>query len=141
MERWYLLVMGFWLLLCSIQDLKRKEIHIVLILAGVVIGIILSLFYVDITIQGRVLGFLLGVLLLGLFLLTKGQIGIADGIIMGIIGTTLGFYNGSSILLTALFVSAVLSLILIVFRKVKRKTTIPFIPFLFIGYVGVLLFT
>lgn len=141
MKYTFLILMGIWLLICSFQDIKRKEVHIVLLTIGLIMGLIGSLVCVEISYQNRALGLLLGGLLLSLSLITKGQIGYADGIIVGIIGTTLGFYTSSGILLMALFISAIVSLIIIVFKKAKRKTTIPFVPFLLIGYVGVLVFT
>lgn len=141
MNHLFLVFIGGWLFICSIQDVKRKQIHIALLCIGMVTVMFGAMFFIDISIKNRLMGFLPGGLLLGLNLITKNQIGIADGIIVCIIGGALGFYISSGILLFALFLSAIISLILIVLKKVKRKTTIPFIPFLFAGYVGVLVFT
>ena len=137
----FLISMGIWLSICSFQDIRRKEVHIILLLIGIVMGLFGSVAGVDITLQNRILGVTLGGFLLGLNIITKGQIGVADGLIVCIIGIALGFYTTSGMLLSALFLSALVSLVLIVLKKVKRKTTIPFIPFLLVGYVGVLVFT
>jgi leader peptidase (prepilin peptidase) / N-methyltransferase len=134
----FLLFMGGWLLLCSVQDIKRKEIHISMLFIGIILGLVGAFFILETSIQNRILGLALGVMLLLLNVVTKGQIGIADAIIVSTIGITLGFYITSGILLLAVFLSAIVSLVLMILRRVKRKTTIPFIPFLLAGFVGVL---
>jgi len=139
-EEKFLILMGIWLFLCSFQDIRRKEIHIMLLFVGIVMAFI-GVFQVNGTIENRILGVTLGGILLGMNVITRGQIGVADGIIVGILGITLGFYTCSGILLMALFVSAIVSLILIILKKAKRKTTIPFVPFLLLGYLGVLVLT
>lgn len=141
MNQYYVIFLGIWLLVCSIQDVKRKEIHIALLLAGMITSIVLSIFLIDISIESRIIGVFLGGTLIGLHFLSRGQIGIADGLIVSGLGLGLGFSISSAILLLSLFLSAVVSLFLIVLKKVKRKTTIPFVPFLFVAYLGVILFT
>lgn len=140
MNHYYLIIVGVWMFLCSIQDIKRKEIHISLLIMGVVPIMVSSIFWVEISLQNRLLGILLGGILLIIHWFSKGQIGLGDVIVVSILGGSLGFYLCSGILMFSLFLSAILSLVLIVFKRVKRKTTIPFTPFLFIGYVGVLVF-
>lgn len=141
MNLYFLIFMGCWLFICSVQDIKRKEVHITLLLIGIVTGMFGTMFWIDISLGNRLLGAALGGVLLVLNLITKGQVGIADGIIVCTIGFTFGFYISSGMLILSLFLSAIISLFLIVLRKVKRRTTIPFIPFLFAGFVGVLAFT
>ena len=76
----------------------------------------------------------------GFFLLTVGwstrqQVGYGDGIVLLVIGIYLGFSASLSILLTALLLIAPVSLFYIVCRKAGRKKQLPFVPFLFAGYL------
>lgn len=132
-------IITIWLLLCSIQDIKKKKINTGLIIVGVLLLTIVTSLSGSITILNRLAGLSLGVILLGLCFVTRGQIGIGDGIILCITGLNLGFIKNSLLLLYALLGAAVFSAILIFFWHVSRHKTIPFVPFLFLGYLGVLI--
>lgn len=125
-----------WLLLCSWQDMKKKKIPVALIGIGCLAILAYSFLAGEITIWSRVAGLSLGVILLILNPVTGGQIGIGDGLIVGIIGAGLGFNRLAFILAYGLLGSAVFSIGLIIFRKADRKVTIPFVPFLLLGYLG-----
>ena len=129
-----------WLGICSLQDIKKKSISIYYIIGGFILLFIVSISLEQVSIVSRIAGGGIGLLLLALNPLTKGQIGIGDGIIIGVIGICFGFTSNVSILLVALFFSAFISIILLVFKKVNRKQTIPFVPFLLLGYLGVTFF-
>lgn len=130
---------GLWLFLCSIQDIKSKKIHLYLIAVGFVSSLLVSFLYHDAVLLERVAGAIPGLFLLALNPITRGQIGIGDGLIVVIMGICLGFTLTASILLLGLFVAAFYSAILLIFKKAGRKKTIPFVPFLFLGFLGVLL--
>lgn len=129
-------LMGLWLFLCGYQDWKEKEISVVLLAAG---GIILPVVFWlagGVSPMSRMEGLLLGLGLLLLGRVTKGQIGTGDGIILCITGLCLGLKGGLNLLLWGLILAAMASLILLLFKKAGRKDTIPFIPFLFLAYMG-----
>lgn len=131
-------IITIWLLLCSIQDIKKKKINIGLIAVGALLLIMVSSVLGCITMLNRFAGLSLGVVLLGLCYVTRGKIGIGDGLILCVTGINLGFLKNSLLLLYALFGAAVFSAILIFFWHVNRHKTIPFAPFLLLGYLGVL---
>ena len=137
----YLIIIfaSIWLMICSWQDIKKKRVHVFLIGVGFFILCACSFLIGEITIWSRIAGLGLGLLLLLLTLITRGQIGIGDGLIVSIIGVSLGFPIAAFTLTYGLFASAVFSIGLILIKKVNKKATIPFIPFIFIGYLGVLL--
>lgn len=128
-------ITGIWLLLCSLQDLRKKKIHIGLIGLGL-ISILASFFLLDISLWNRIAGLSLGLFLLIINRVTGGQVGVGDGFIISIIGFGLGFSQLAGILILALFGAGVLAIGLITFRKAGKKATIPFIPFVFLGYLG-----
>jgi len=127
---------GIWLLLCSWQDFRKKKIHIALIIIGGLIILIYSFLSEDLAFSNRIAGLTLGLILLLLNPVTGGQIGIGDGLIVSILGIGLGFNHLAFILAYSLFGSAAFAVGLILFRKAGRKFTMPFIPFLFLGYLG-----
>lgn len=126
-----------WLGICSWQDLKNKSISIQIIVGGFILLFIMSIYLNQVSITSRIAGGAIGMVLIGVNAFTRGQVGIGDGIIIGVIGICFGFTLNVSILLVSLFLSALLSIILLVFKKVDRKQTIPFVPFILIGYLGV----
>ena len=79
------------------------------------------------------LSLLPGVLLLGLGWLSHWQIGIGDGVMILVIGLWLGLRETIAILLMGMFFCSIFCVVLVLLRKVGRKTEIPFIPFLWIA--------
>ena len=68
--------------------------------------------------------------------ITGGALGMGDGWVM----LALGCMTGTTVYLrtlgSGLFLSAVVSALLLTVFHRSRKTEIPFIPFLFLGYTG-----
>ena len=81
------------------------------------------------------MGILPGLGLLMLSYVMRGQIGRGDAYLMCISGAALGVKQGLSLLFYALLLAGSISLVLLVLRKVKKDTKIPFVPFLFGGYL------
>ncbi len=131
---------------CSIQDIKTKQISLwKLILYGLVV------FIMDIwkllaggeefthlflySTAGMVPG-------LGLLLLAKATneaVGYGDGLFMLVLGFSLGFWNGLGVLATALAGVFLTALWLYLSGKRGRVFRIPFLPFLFAGTAGAIL--
>ncbi len=129
-------LMGIWLLLCSFQDIKEKKISIFLIASG---GLLLSVAFLIIGgVPGisRLSGLLLGLLLFASGRMLKGQIGDGDSMIICITGICLGFIKNINLMLLGLSLTALMSLFLLIFKKAGPKDTIPFVPFLFLSYLG-----
>jgi prepilin signal peptidase PulO-like enzyme (type II secretory pathway) len=75
----------------------------------------------------------------GIFMLvsriTRGSIGSGDALIIGVIGLHLGFFHALAVIFYALLLGGVLSLILFLMKKVSRRTSLPFVPFLTAGFL------
>lgn len=127
-------VIGIFLLIYGIIDFFKKEIPIWPLFPMGVFGIF-SMFERSIEDNlNYVIGILIGAGLLVLSKITKEEIGYGDGFILIITGLYLGYQQNLMLLLMGLLVSAITSLILIVFKKAGRKTRIPFIPCLTVAY-------
>lgn len=124
-------------------DLQEKIIPNQLILVGLGLWIIevlteVFLFSVDIrevllfsTLGGGVWG---GLLIL-IALIAKTALGMGDAKMFIVIGLIYGLNNTYSILLFSIFIMAVVSIVLLLLKKVSRKTAVPMAPFVLIGFM------
>lgn len=128
-------ITGMMLLVCGLQDIKMKKFYSwIALLGGILIGICLP-FSSSITITDRLLGSLVGLGVIVISLITRGKIGMGDGVVLCITGINLGFWNNLELFLIALSLSAIISIILLATKRANRKKEIPFVPFIFIAFV------
>lgn len=85
------------------------------------------------------LGIFTGFCVVGLGVLTKGEIGIGDGILVLALGMALEWERLIVSIMIGLLTCALVSGFLMFVLHKGRKTRIPFAPFLFLGYIGGLL--
>jgi leader peptidase (prepilin peptidase) / N-methyltransferase len=129
------LMMGIMLLLCAVQDVRKKKVFLwVIILGAVFIGICIPFCHVG-SIMDRLGGFAVGAVVITISMATHGKIGIGDGILLCVTGLGLGFWGNLELFAIALLFAAIISIILLIFRLADRKKSIPFVPFLLVGYV------
>ena len=83
-------------------------------------------------------GVLVAVILYTASVLTQGQIGRADGIVMGMLVMAAGMEQGICFMAYSLFYAFAVAVFLVTFLRKKRKTRIPFLPFLLLGYLTML---
>lgn len=126
-----------WLFVMSIADAARKYIPVWMLGVQTVLATVLLVFT---GISGNpdiwelCKAVLPGALLLVIAIATK-KVGWADGVVLLLLGLQSGAAQSLTAALIALFMMAVLSIFLLVLRKVKKDTRLPFIPFLTVGYV------
>ncbi len=131
-----------FLCVCSVFDIKKKEIPLVLILVGLILSFGISLeqiFEGNLSLAGICCSLLPGLFFLLTGFCTKEKIGYGDGLILLAIGPVLGFSQCFLGLCVSLMLSSIAALFLIVFRKAKKESSFAFIPFLTIG-MGVSIF-
>lgn len=135
MEQYIYLILAIMLIIYSIQDIKRKKINLLLLI--IVIPILLVCLYIEdkLRINSYLFGLILGIGLYIFSILSRGQFGRGDAVIIGIIGLGTGFWNSLIIFFYGLLLAAVYSAILLVKNGFKRNIKIPFVPFLFLGYL------
>lgn len=130
--------MFMWLGICSYIDVKRKRLPWVLLLAGLLCVVILSIYQIrngELVIWDSLGGAVIGFLILIFSRLTNGQIGSGDGVVFFITGILLGTIDNFILLTTSLFLTCMISLFLLILKKVSRKTKIPFLPFIWSSYL------
>lgn len=80
-----------------------------------------------------ILGLLPGMILL-LVAWSSKKIGYGDGIMILSLGGFLGYHKVIGILMCSLLIMSVGAIILLLFKKVKKESTLPYFPFLFLGF-------
>ena len=125
-----------FLSICTVFDIRRKEIPLVLAGAGMTAAVGFMIWQKG---NGTVLAEqILLSLLPGLFFLlvswcTKEKVGYGDGILLLITGLTVGFNQCFTGLCISLFLSAFFGVLLLLFHKAQKNSRIPFVPFLTMG--------
>ncbi|MBR3306401.1 MAG: hypothetical protein IKI75_03985 [Lachnospiraceae bacterium] len=126
---------GLMLALGSIMDIKEKKLSLLFLSICGAVAVPAALISGDTEellpkLAGLTLGF--GILLLGKI---SGCLGTADGVLIMLLGLVYGGSSAGELLMYSLLFAAAASFILIVFRKADIKTTLPFLPFLFAGFI------
>lgn len=80
-------------------------------------------------------GVLPGAFVLLLALCTRESIGIGDGLVLCALGIFCGMERIVAVFGMALFLSALLAMVLLVLKRAGRKTELPFLPCLCAGYL------
>lgn len=125
-----------FLCLCSVFDIRKREIPLVILIAGILAGLGIDLWQIW---KGLELAAEIGAALLpGTFFLllsfcTREKVGYGDGLLLIIMGLFLGFGRCFLVLCISLVFSSAFALILLVFRKAGRNSRLPFLPFLAVG--------
>ena len=132
MERYGTLL---FLLFSSFLDIRKREISIPVTLlfglAGVVYNVRTGRTMTDYLIP---LG--IGILILVGSVLTRGQVGMGDGWMLLALGCMLRMESYIQMACIGMLLAAAYSgVLMLIFRK-NRKTEIPLVPFLLLGYVG-----
>ncbi len=124
--------------LCSLEDLRRRELTVFYILLFGIVGLLFHLFAPVCSIYSVLWGMVIGAVLILISLVTRGSVGMGDGILLVVTGVYLGGYENLELLMTGLFLAAIWSLGLLVLKKKKGKEEIAFVPFLLVSYLVML---
>ena len=131
------IVLGIYIAFLAFEDIMKKTIPVSLLLFGILFipaGLLTeggeSFSFTD-----NALGIIPGAVLLVISYVSRGQIGIGDGVLVAQVGASLGLEVIVRILTAALMLITVLSAVMLIFGKLKRRSTLPFIPFIFAGYL------
>ncbi len=132
----YLIVFAY-LFFMMVYDIRKREIHLPFSAAVALILLVRQIYLVclgEAAASHAFWGIMVGVFLVVLSVLTRGGIGIGDGILFMICGLLFGFYENSILLFLSLVFTAAVSGVLIITKHVGRKYTLPFAPFVFVGF-------
>ena len=130
------------LIVMSVIDIKRKSIHIGMLTA---MGVIVAGIRVVQSVCGTAklnkyeLLVITGLtLVMSLMCAITHMLGVA-AVVIGIVALAIGIRKAISVFIGAMMAVCVISGILLILKKLRRKDTIPFIPFILLSYMGVTL--
>lgn len=126
-----------FLALLTYFDIKYKKIPSRLLFLLFVIGILYVIKIEDYHNPCRYIGVFAGLVFLFLSLLSHEAIGRGDTILFMILGWFLGVYYTLFLLFVAFSLCAVVSLVLLLCKRGNFKTSLPFLPFLYLAFGGV----
>lgn len=124
---------------CSLEDIKQKKLTVLYILMFGVGGVFLHLVAPVCSIYSMLWGMLLGLALILVSMVTRGSVGLGDGILLVVTGVYLGGSRNLELFMIGLLLAALWSLGLMVVKKKKGKEEIAFVPFLLISYLLMML--
>lgn len=140
--------LGFWiyisavLLVGSVYDYKYYKLPVWLLsfgMAGGVIGIAYGYFAEGMPLFEVLSCIFPGIVSLILSYITREQIGYGDGVLLLAIGGCLGLEKTVWIVFAGLLGSFLISVFLIIFQKAEKGRRLPFVPFLCVGTVLVMI--
>ena len=124
-----------FLLFSSFLDIRKREISIPVTLLFGLAGVVYSV-RSGRTMTDYLIPLGIGILILGGSVLTRGQVGMGDGWMLLALGCMLRMECYIQMACIGMLLAAAYSgVLMLVFRK-NRKTEIPLVPFLLLGYVG-----
>ena len=130
-------IAGFYLGICALTDIRTRRISVLLSIVAALVGASLAI-YSRRAPQEVLLGVLPGLLKMALSWLTRGAVGIGDGIVITVAGLFLEPGQLLGAWLAGSFFAAVAAGILFI-RTRKGKNEIPYVPFLLAGYLAAML--
>lgn len=84
-----------------------------------------------------IVGMFPGIIVLAVSVISKGQVGIGDGIVLTAAGGMLEGSESVEVFILSLLLVFIFSCIGLIIKKLSRKSALPFVPFYFAAYMGV----
>lgn len=128
---------GVLLLFLAIEDGKSRRVRCWMLAAGCLLAAIGLCGCKNRDILDIVGGVGIGFFLLLIGKATRG-IGSGDAVVFIFLGMWMGWFQGFCVLAAAVFIAGIAAAGLKVIKKVGWKYRIPFLPFVFMAYVGVM---
>lgn len=122
----------------SFEDIRSRRLGVLLLCAFGICGAVCHMIFQRGEYQSLLGGIAIGAAMIVLSLLSRGRVGLGDGLVLLVTGIFLGFEQNLLLFTVSQVLTACYALFLLVIRKKGRHYEIPFIPFLLVSYVGLL---
>ncbi|WP_099467360.1 prepilin peptidase [Konateibacter massiliensis] len=122
--------------IAGIMDLVYKRINVLLLFPFIVAGVACNFIYKPLSLLSILGGMTIGLAALLVCFVTREKIGKGDGIVLVVTGLFLGFFDNLFLLMSAAFLAAGVGILLLIGKLVGRNYELPFIPFLFLAFLG-----
>ena len=129
------------LVLMAFKDIREHKVSVsMLVLCGIITGIVsgLAWFAGILTIwKLHLAGFMIGLLFVGISKVTREGLGYGDSLLLCVLGGYLGIWSLLELLVITWMFTAIAAGIMLVRTRFKKKTLLPMVPFIAIGYMSV----
>ncbi len=127
-------ILGSILAIQSFHDIRKKELPVLITIAGATVGVIFMLikgeFYGE-----QLISMMPGIVCLVFAKISREAMGYGDGLLICMMGIYLNFDRIIAICMWAFILAGVVALFLLVFAGKKGKYEMPFVPFLFTAFI------
>ena len=120
----------------SWKDIHTREVSL---LSFGIVGMVRACFLGTVSVN-LVWNVCMGAAVIGLSIISKGAVGMGDGLLFLSLGTVLPFEELLSAFLLGLFCCCFWGIVVLFLSGKGKKTEMPFVPFLMLGYIGGLIY-
>lgn len=135
MELINIILAGIFIIICSIEDIKSKQVSLKICIIFSIIGIITGVFGLNKSIIFFLGSVIPSIIIAVVSIITRNGIGMGDAIIIGVLGLYLGVSDIILILMMALLISGVYGCYLLIIKKKNGKDTLAFVPFILCSFI------
>lgn len=118
------------LAISAIQDIKGREISMIPLLFGCVMGVIYQCYGCGLSIGEVVGGASIGIGLILMSIVSDQQVGLGDGFVLVGTGLFIGIWDNLFILMVGLVAIGIVAAVLYISHAQNKEYELPFIPFL-----------
>ncbi len=126
------------LAVCAVMDIKRKMIYAPFVVSWTVLIVFLQIIMKGISISSIAGAVAVMAAVCGISILTKGKLGMGDGLLFGMTGLGMGPAKNLYILLYCFLGAFAAAIVLLVLFHAKKETRIPLAPFILLGSILVM---
>ena len=120
--------------ICSIEDIWKKQIHSIVVIAFAIYGIGIQLYDGSMDYRDSLGGICVGAIMYLISVASEERIGKGDALILIATGIYLGFWNNVALLWAASLLAGMVGLLLHCVWSKSKQYQMPFVPFLLIAY-------
>lgn len=125
--------------ICTVTDLLWRKIWLPVLVVPVPM-ILICIVRLGNKVESHILcGFLCLMFFGGISVVTGGQMEKGDGLVLSVLGLALSLWQYTVVLFFSFSYSFLAALFLVIVRKKKKSYRMPFIPFVMVGYLTLLL--
>ncbi len=127
------------LLHMSVEDIRKRTVPVIPMMIWGMAGVLLHLYHGRISYVSMLGGLIPGIAVYILSILTHERIGKGDAILLIVTGVYMGFWGNIFMLWIGMILAAVGGVVSMTFFKKSKHYELPFVPFLFAGFLMIVL--
>ena len=130
-------IIFLYLLYASIYDIKNHALNPEMTLLFAVVALIDRIVFIYLEGGEKIIGLLgltVGLIVFLIRIITRGQIGSGDAIVIMMCGINLDFFENLAVLLMAFMLAGFIGGIVLLIKHKNFRNRIPFVPFVFASY-------